>query len=62
VPPADRARNRSLFFDDLIDTKVREFNPRYTGAVEALPDSLRYLQTDSLTTGKELSLMGSVLK
>jgi type I restriction enzyme, R subunit len=29
VPPADRARNRSLFFDDLLDTKVREFNPRY---------------------------------
>lgn len=40
VPPADRARNRSLFFDDLLDAnppsprgygvaKVREFNPRY---------------------------------
>ena len=29
VPPADRARNRSLFFDDLLDTKLREFNPRY---------------------------------
>ena len=27
VPPADRARNRSLFFDDLLDAKVREFNP-----------------------------------
>lgn len=26
---AERARNRSLFFDDLLDTKVREFNPRY---------------------------------
>ena len=32
VPPADRARNRSLFFDDLLDTKVREFNPRYAEA------------------------------
>jgi type I restriction enzyme R subunit len=29
VPPADCARNRSLFFDDLLDAKVREFNPRY---------------------------------
>jgi type I restriction enzyme R subunit len=29
VPPADRARNRSLFFDDLLDAKVREFNLRY---------------------------------
>lgn len=39
VPPADSARNRSLFFDDLLDAnppsprgygvaKVREFNPR----------------------------------
>jgi type I restriction enzyme R subunit len=29
VPPADRARNRSLFFDVVLDAKVREFNPRY---------------------------------
>ena len=29
VPPADRARNRSLFFDDLLAAKMREFNPRY---------------------------------
>jgi type I restriction enzyme R subunit len=29
VLPADRARNRTLFFDDLLDAKVREFNPRY---------------------------------
>ena len=26
-PPQDRARNRSLFFDYLLDAKVREFNP-----------------------------------
>ncbi len=32
VAPADRARNRSLFFDDLLDAKVREFNPRYAKA------------------------------
>ncbi len=29
VLPAERARNRSLFFVDLLDAKVREFNPRY---------------------------------
>ena len=29
VPPAERARNRSLFFDDLLDAKVREFNPSF---------------------------------
>lgn len=32
VPPANRARNRSLFFDDLFDAKVREFNLLYTEA------------------------------
>jgi type I restriction enzyme, R subunit len=36
VPPADRARNRSLFFDGHLDTKVREFNPRYAEAEGAL--------------------------
>jgi type I restriction enzyme, R subunit len=33
VPLADRARNRSLFFDDLLDAKVREFNPRYAESI-----------------------------
>jgi type I restriction enzyme R subunit len=28
VALADRAKNRSLFFDSLLDTKVWEFNPR----------------------------------
>ncbi|WP_227485271.1 MULTISPECIES: hypothetical protein [unclassified Acidithiobacillus] len=27
VPLADRAKNRLLFFDNLLDTKLREFNP-----------------------------------
>ncbi|MDP2241243.1 MAG: hypothetical protein Q8K18_13930 [Burkholderiales bacterium] len=43
VPPADRAKNRSLFFDDLLDAKVREFNPRYAeaeGALLAYPSSV----------------------
>jgi type I restriction enzyme, R subunit len=32
VPAAERAKNRSLFFDELLDAKVREFNPRYAEA------------------------------
>jgi type I restriction enzyme R subunit len=46
VPPADRAKNRSLFFDDLLDAKVREFNPRYAAAEGALLGQFRHLHTD----------------
>ena len=46
VPPADRARNRSLFFDDLLDAKVREFNPRHAEAEGALLGQFRHLHTD----------------
>jgi type I restriction enzyme R subunit len=46
VPPADRAKNRSLFFDDLLDAKVREFNPRYAEAKGALLGQFRHLHTD----------------
>ncbi len=46
MSPADRARNRSLFFDDLLDVKVREFNPRYAEAEGALLGSFRRLHTD----------------
>ena len=46
VPPADRARNRSLFFDALLDAKVREFNPRYTEAEGALLGQFRNLHSD----------------
>jgi len=46
VPTADRARNRSLFFDDLLDTKVQEFNPRYAEAEGALLGQFRHLHTD----------------
>jgi type I restriction enzyme, R subunit len=31
-----RMTNASLFFDDLLDAKVREFNPRYAEAEGAL--------------------------
>jgi type I restriction enzyme R subunit len=46
VPPAGRAKNRSLFFDDLLDAKVREFNPRYVKAEGALLGQFRHLHTD----------------
>ncbi len=46
VPPPERAKNRSLFFDDLLDAKVREFNPRYAEAKGALLGRFRHLHTD----------------
>ncbi len=46
APPADRAKNRSLFFDDLLDAKVREFNPRCAEAEGALLGQFRHLHTD----------------
>lgn len=46
VPTAERARNGSLFFDDLLDTKVREFNPRYTEAKGALLGQFRHFHAD----------------
>src|SRR5210317_2196318 len=46
MPPADRAKNRSLFFDDLLDAKVRTFNPRYAEAEGALLGQFRHLHTD----------------
>jgi len=46
APPAERARNRSLFFDDLLDAKVREFNPRYAEAEGALLGQFRHLHAD----------------
>ena len=36
----------SLFFDDLLDAKVREFNPRYTEAEDTLLGQFRQLRTD----------------
>ena len=44
--PKDRAKGRSLFFDDLLDAKVREFNPRYAEAEGALLGQFRHLHTD----------------
>jgi len=35
-PPAERATGRSLFLDDLLEAKVRKFNPRYSDGPGAL--------------------------
>lgn len=45
-PPADRAKARSLFFDDLLSAKVREFNPRYAEAEGALLGQFRHVHSD----------------
>jgi len=46
VLPKDRAKGRSLFFDDLLDAKIRKFNPRYAEAEGALLGRFRHLHTD----------------
>lgn len=45
-PPAERARGRSLFFDDLLDAKVRDFNPRYADGPGALLGRFRLFHPD----------------
>ncbi|MBN2793003.1 MAG: HsdR family type I site-specific deoxyribonuclease [Desulfuromonadales bacterium] len=46
VQPKDRAKGTSLFFDELLDEKVRLFNPRYTEAEGALIGKFRHLHAD----------------
>lgn len=46
VPAKDRAKGTSLFFDDLLDEKVRLFNPRYSEAEGALIGKFRHLHAD----------------
>ena len=41
--PAESATGTSLYFCDLLDAKVREFNPRYTESPSALISRLRQL-------------------
>ena len=45
APPKDRAKGVSLFFDNLLDAKIREFNPRYAEAEGALLGKFRHLHT-----------------
>ena len=42
----ERAKGVSLFFDDLLDAKMRKFNPRYAEAEGALLGKFRHLHTD----------------
>ncbi len=44
--PRDRAKGVSLFFDDLLDTKVREFNSCYSEAEGALLGTFRHFHPD----------------
>ena len=46
APPADRAKNRSLFFNDLLDAKVGEFNSRYADAEGTLISQFHHLHAD----------------
>ena len=46
APPKERAKSRSIFFDDLLDNKVRKFNPRYAEAEGALLGKFRHLHPD----------------
>ncbi len=42
----DRAKDLSLFFDEVLDAKVRQFNPRYGEAVGALLGKFHHLHSD----------------
>ena len=44
--PKDRSKGASLFFDNQLDAKVREFNPRYSEAEGVLLGKFRYLHAD----------------
>ena len=46
VPPKDRAKGRSLFFNDLLDAEVWEFNPCYREDKSVLLGQFRRLHTD----------------
>jgi type I restriction enzyme R subunit len=44
--PQEKVRHASLFFEDLLYQQVRQFNPLYTAAPEALAGQLRRLPAD----------------
>lgn len=46
IKNGERLRNGSLYFDELLDAKVREFNPRHVEAEGALLEKFRHLHTD----------------
>ena len=46
APSTDRAKGASLYFDELLDAKVREFNPLYAEQQGALLNQFRHLHTN----------------
>ncbi len=46
TPLKERAKGRSLFFDSVLDAKVREFNPRYAEAEGALLGRFRHFRAN----------------
>lgn len=46
VKQLSNGKDLSLFFDDLLDAKPREFNPRYAEAEGALLGQFRHLHTN----------------
>ena len=57
VTPAERAAKASLYFDDLLFQKVKEFNPKYVEAEGALVGQLRRLQTNIFGNRDALGLL-----
>ena len=51
----------SLFFEDRLDAKVREFNPRYAEAKGALLGQFRHLHTD-ICGNRDFRFSPSVLR
>jgi type I restriction enzyme R subunit len=45
-PPSVTPAPPSLFFNHLLDTQIRAFNPRYTETEGALPCKFRHLHSD----------------
>lgn len=57
VNPQEKARQASLFFDDLLYQKVRQFNPLYTAAPGALIGQLRRLSASIQGNREFLTLL-----
>lgn len=55
--PEERARSASLYFDDLLYAKVKEFNPKYMEAEGALLGQLRHIHADIYGNREFVSLL-----
>ena len=52
APLKEHAKGRSLFFDSVLDAKVREFNPRYAESEGALLSQFRNFHTNIYGNGE----------